>query len=319
MTKRLFISYSHKDAALLDELVVHLRPLERSGVVQPWSDRYILAGDDIDRDVREALKSADIIALLVSPSFLASDYCYEREMEEAVARHERGEARVLPIIARACQWEETPFGRLRGTPTDNKPIMSRSWPDKDEAWNIVAKDIALAARQSAKASVAAPAPTPPLPEKAEVPKFRGSGLPIPAVGAATDRDKDMFLRACFQTVSDEFEAAINALEGALSGHFEKIDARTFTATIYRDGKRVAGCTIWSGSRHMERSIAYHSSDDGQTNSMNDYVSVEVSDGGLMLRSGMSGYANKLDAHETAQHFWSRFVEPINRSRGVRFV
>ena len=134
--KKLFISYSHADAALLQTLKTHLKPLERAGVIAPWFDGYLLPGDDIDARVRSALEKAEIIALLVSPDFLASDYCYEIEMETAVARHERGEARVIPIIARECQWQGAPFGRLVAVPTDGRPIMSTRWPDKDEAWTL---------------------------------------------------------------------------------------------------------------------------------------------------------------------------------------
>lgn len=101
--RKLFISYSHADAALLAILKIHLKPLERAGAIVPWFDGYLLPGDDIDARVRSALEKAELVALLVSPDFLASDYCYDVEMRAAVARHESGDARVIPIIVRDCQ------------------------------------------------------------------------------------------------------------------------------------------------------------------------------------------------------------------------
>jgi hypothetical protein len=151
MGRKLFISYSHEDTALLKTLRTHLRPLERAGVIEPWFDGYMLVGDDIDTQVRRALEEADFIALLASPDFMASDYCQDIEMQRAVQRHEEGTARLIPIIARQCGWKRSPFGNLKATPTDGRPVMSAAWPDKDEAWDIVARDIELAASEATSA------------------------------------------------------------------------------------------------------------------------------------------------------------------------
>jgi hypothetical protein len=50
------------------------------------------------------LNRANVILLLISADFLASDYCYDVEMKRAMERHEAGEAIVIPIILR--QWTE---------------------------------------------------------------------------------------------------------------------------------------------------------------------------------------------------------------------
>jgi TIR domain len=76
------------------------------------ADRRIGAGREIDSTISGYLETANMILLLVSPDFLASDYCYDREMARAMERHESGEARVIPVILHACDWHSTPFGGL---------------------------------------------------------------------------------------------------------------------------------------------------------------------------------------------------------------
>src|SRR5436305_14218404 len=95
-----FISYAHEDELLRQQLDTHLSLLRRQELISDWHDRQILAGDDWRRDIDQHLETASIILLLISPDFLASDYCYEIEMQRALERHKLGEARVIPIILR---------------------------------------------------------------------------------------------------------------------------------------------------------------------------------------------------------------------------
>ena len=81
--------------------------------------------------------------LLISSDFLASDYCYDIEMERAIERHESGEARVIPVIIRDCLWTDTSFGKLLALPQDGKPVDSS--PNRDEAFTVVARGIREAA------------------------------------------------------------------------------------------------------------------------------------------------------------------------------
>ncbi len=88
---------------------------------------------------KEGWRETLIILLLVSQDFLASDYCYEKEMKRALERHEAGEARVIPIILRPTHLEVTPFSKLQALPTEAKPITL--WPDRDEAFVDVVRGI----------------------------------------------------------------------------------------------------------------------------------------------------------------------------------
>lgn len=142
---RLFYSYSHMDESLRDELEKQLTMLKRQAVIAEWHDRKISAGIEWKGQIDEHLESSDIILLLLSPDFLASDYCYDVEATRALERHESGSVRVISVILRACEWKETPFAKLQLLPTDGKHV--KSWRDRDEAFLDVAKGIRIAANE----------------------------------------------------------------------------------------------------------------------------------------------------------------------------
>src|SRR5919199_1824781 len=89
----LFVSYSHTDEAPWHELENHLALLRRQGVITTWYDRQIIAGSEWAQEIDTHLTTAQIILLLISADFLASDYCYGIELQRAMARHAAGEAR----------------------------------------------------------------------------------------------------------------------------------------------------------------------------------------------------------------------------------
>ena len=97
-----FISYSHRDEASLERLHKHMSMLRRDGAIDDWYDREILAGGEIDSEIAAQLEVCEIFLPLVSADFIASDYCYEKEMQRAIERHEAGEIRVVPIIVQPC-------------------------------------------------------------------------------------------------------------------------------------------------------------------------------------------------------------------------
>lgn len=142
---QIFVSYSHQDEALHNELAKHLTPLEREGVIQRWHDRQLTAGAEFGDEIDASLNRADIILLLVSPDFIASEYCWGKEMKRAMERHEAGEARVIPVILRPVDWHKMPFGKLLALPKDGKAVTN--WSDLDTALLDVAKGVRLASSE----------------------------------------------------------------------------------------------------------------------------------------------------------------------------
>ena len=142
---KLFFSYAHKDEPLRGELAKHLTLLKRQNIITDWYDRNITAGTDWAQAIDDNLNTADIILLLISANFLASNYCYDKEMTRALERHNQGTARVIPIILRPCDWHSAPFGKLQALPKDAKPITQ--WSDQDAAFTNIAQGIRKAVEE----------------------------------------------------------------------------------------------------------------------------------------------------------------------------
>src|SRR5215217_8112783 len=102
----IFISYSHIDESLLERLVTHLSGLKRAGIITVWHGRDISAGADWRKEIDKYLATAQVVLLLVSADFIASDYCYGVEFERAMERYDREEARVISILVGPCDWED---------------------------------------------------------------------------------------------------------------------------------------------------------------------------------------------------------------------
>jgi CheY-like chemotaxis protein len=156
----LFYSYSHEDEALRNELATHLALMRRRGLIDDWHDRQILPGGRWADEIDAALDRADVVLLLISADFVASDYCFGIELTHALERQKAQLADVVPVIVRAVDdWQSAPFGHLQALPTDGKPVAS--WPNRDEAWTAVAtgvRRLVQARRQTPLRRSRSPAP-----------------------------------------------------------------------------------------------------------------------------------------------------------------
>lgn len=140
-----FVSYSHADEDLKNQLIKHLNPLKRMGLISDWNDRKLTAGDEWAQEISKNLESADIIILLISIDFINSEYCYDIELERALERHDTGVAIVVPVILRSCMWQHTSFAKLQALPKDGMAV--NSWSDLDSAFANVAEGIRIKAEE----------------------------------------------------------------------------------------------------------------------------------------------------------------------------
>ena len=311
----LFFSYSHKDEELRNELEAHLALLKRQGIISAWHDRRITAGGEIDQAISSELESAKIILLLVSAHFLASDYCYEKEMKRGLEKHNDGTAVVIPVILHPCDWHSAPFGNLRATPTDGKPVSM--FANQQEAFSIVAKDI----REATKVFLEPNAPLQGRPGdgNSEVIRpigERSSNLRIKR--KFDDHERDEFLEESFEYIARYFEGSLDELtkrNSLIKIRFKRLSETSFNAYIYENGERGAQCTIWYGRGNFGSNIAYSNSGELHENSFNE--SLSVIDDGYTLRLkplGMSMLGGRREEsfsqQGAAEFYWNMLIHPL---------
>lgn len=318
-----FFSYSHADEALRDQLEKQLALLKRQGVIETWHDRRIGAGADFAQEIDEHVNSDDIILLLVSPDFLDSDYCYEREMTRALERHEAGSAVVIPVILRPCEWQHAPFGKLNATPPDGRPVTK--FPDLDDAMLEVAKAVRAAAeRINAQRSGNRTQPT----TEESTPKNiagspRSSNLAL--ARKFTQQDRDRFQLDTFEYIARYFESSLSELKNRNPGidtTFRRIDANRFSSIIYKDGEPVARAAVFLGAdRSFADGIAYSSNESMGLNSFNELLTVQSDDDTIYFRpTGMSHLVRyedrdkKLTMEGAAELYWSMLIAPLQSRR-----
>ncbi|WP_173920613.1 toll/interleukin-1 receptor domain-containing protein [Pseudidiomarina piscicola] len=314
---KVFMSYSHKDEELRNELGSHLAALRRQGLISDWYDREILPGEVLDEKISDKLLEADIVVLLVSADFIASNYCYEREMSVALQRHKDNEAVVIPIILRDVDWHSTPLGKLNALPTDGKPVMMHG--NQDAAFADVARGIRRLVEQkfgsSPDATVKASAPV--KPDEIRFDQPRSANLAIKKT--FTDHEKDSFTKDSFEYIFRLFAGSLAELGkrySEITSSIEQIDSRTFVAIIYRSGQKVSFCQIWYGKGSFAtREISYSETPSSMGNSVNDSLSV-VDDGHtLRLKALMSGFGgpqaeDEMTQQGAAEYLWSRFIAKL---------
>lgn len=316
MAARVFMSYSHKDEELRDELELRLAMLKRQGLIEVWHDRRMLSGDRLDWTISQEMDAADIIILLVSPDFIASDYCYKIEKARALQRHNEGTARLISVILRPCDWTHTELADFLVTPKDGKPITQ--WPDRDEAFLDVAKSIRRAINEVGLAGspkdvhdyidertpvqVAAPLP-------------RSSNLRLRREFTAADRDR--FLLEAFDFSNLFFQGSLQELEARnnnIETRYRRIDENCFTSAIYRNGDKVAACTIRTGGN--SEGITFAHGDVADSGSFNELLSIQNDDQKLFLRPlgmpqmGGTDGNSVLSNEGAAEYLWSLLIMPL---------
>jgi hypothetical protein len=306
---RVFISYSHRDAAALERLHVHLAVLRREGHVEAWFDRNILAGDAVDDEIARELQSADIFLLLLTPDFLASNYCVEREMQRALERQRAGEARIVSIIVEPCDWASVEqLRRLKAVPVDGKPISD--WANANTAYLNVIQELrriidihvpAVERTETVEKAIAASDPT--------ASRYR--------VRRDFDEiDRSEYRDAAFLTIKDYFHRAIteiNQIEG-LRGRFVDGGPKSFGSTIVNKGRTngTAHITVHCrNGRFALGDIFYSYSENAQENTANGGFNVSSDEYEQFLVATMSMFAgrnDRLTSDQAAEYLWNELIE-----------
>jgi internalin A len=132
---KVFISYSHnkKDLSFLEQLLLHLKPLERAGCISHWSDQQIAPGSKWLPEIEAALAASKVAVMLVTPAFLASDFIHEHELGPLLKKAEQGGVTILWVYVRACSYKETPLKDYQAAFPPDKALAQMK-AERDAAW-----------------------------------------------------------------------------------------------------------------------------------------------------------------------------------------
>ena len=289
--------------------------LSRQGIIDVWHDRRIGPGDELHRQINSHLVTADIILLLISADFLASDYCHDVEMKRAIERHDNG-ARVIPVILRPCDWHSAPFGSLRAVPKDGKPVVKHGTLDDGFL------EVAQAVRQTASAERGGFASN----EVIVRGRVRASRLPESSVRSSnlrikrqfTDQDRHQFLNQTFEYISRYFENSLDELRIRNPGvevSFFRMDSKKIEAMVFIGGQERTWCQVSLGGTWSTNEIFYSSVRIG--NGYNESMSID--DDGykqFVKPMGMPMFGEhrdkKLTQEGAAEYLWSLFIQPLRQ-------
>jgi len=305
-----FISYSHRDNHALERLHVHLASLNREGRIQAWYDRDILAGDELDAEIAEQLESCELFLLLVSPDFLASDYCVETEMYRALERHDAREARVVPILVEPCDWTTSRLRSLKALPRDGKPISD--WTNENTAYLNVIQEL----RRILEHEPPAPAPDAVVIADDEEPETTKSERRYRIKREFDDIDKAEYREEAFGAIKLYFQNAIRELDAVegLRGRFTDYSDTSFGCVIVNRGlgHGTAHLTVHGGrGKHHFGDIYYSFSEDAADNTANGWFNVEADEYELHLKGSMGLSHNNdrsMKPEAAAEALWSEVLQ-----------
>lgn len=150
MTK-VFISYSHKNERWLKRLLVHLRPIEKSGQIDLWADTRIKPGVNWTEEIQSALAAPEVAVLLVSADFLASEFITSKELPPLLLAAKRRECRILSVIVGPCLFSRIhDLQQFQAINSPGRALTRMKAGDADECLAKVAETILdyLAAREA---------------------------------------------------------------------------------------------------------------------------------------------------------------------------
>ena len=307
MSTRVFISYSHRDAGALERLHVHLANLRREARIDAWFDREILAGDVLDAEIERELEAANLFLLLVSPDFIASDYCIEREMQRALERHDQGEARVVPIIVEPCEWAAIPaLRRLKAVPKNGMPISD--WTNANTAYLNVVQEIRRTIDAGDMTAPAATATDPaPASRRPSAPRYR-------VQRDFDDIDRSEFRDAAFAMIKDYFRRAaaeINAVDG-LRGRFADLSPTSFGCTVVNRGRRhgTAHITVHRRNARFALGDIYFSfEENAEENTANGGFNLSADEYEQFLINTMTfgPEPGRMNPEQAAEYLWEQFL------------
>jgi tetratricopeptide (TPR) repeat protein len=183
-----FISYSHADEAWKDRLRPQLGVLEQAGRIVLWDDRRIDAGATWYPELERAMANAAVAVCLISPDYLASDFCVKEEIPYLLQRRARDGMILIPVLLRPCFWQAAEWLKpIQMLPADGRSVAHDYRDDWDAPFAEVAGRVFEIVEDPAYRPPAAPPPRWAPPEKVDISR-------LPVTGAELfGRDRELAL------------------------------------------------------------------------------------------------------------------------------
>ncbi|WP_420825566.1 toll/interleukin-1 receptor domain-containing protein [Terrihabitans soli] len=275
--------------------------LKRDGILSTWHDKEITAGSNLDSAISTALEKCDVFIALVSPDYLASKYCYEREMERALERAGDGSMLLVPIILEPCDWQTSPLAKFKAVPKDGNPIAL--WTNENLAWLDVVSEVRNALSSSKAPDKKAATPLAATPSQLRVKIQRDFDV----------IDKSEFRDQAFETIRNFFKRStdeVNTIE-LLKARFEEMSATAFTCTLVNRGKRngESHITVHNSKGNRGEIIVVHSAHAESKNSYHGSYSVNADEYQMYLTGYMStDHGNgRMSGQQVADYLWTDFL------------
>jgi TIR domain len=145
--RKIFISYCHRDKEYLERLLVHLKPLEREGLIDPWVDTRLKAGEHWKKEIEVALQQASVAIILVSADSLASDFVVRNELPPILAKAKEDGTLVIPIVVKPCRFGRDPhLSQFHSHNAPDRPLQSISDWERESIFDSLAQRLEEAVR-----------------------------------------------------------------------------------------------------------------------------------------------------------------------------
>ena len=161
-----FVSYSREDEKWRRRFAEMLKPLVRERRLEVWSDDRTVVGYEWRPQLADAIARSRVALLLVTRTFLASDFIMDQELPALI---EHG-VRMVPVLVRPCLWQAVEVLEAlqwAHDPERDGPVAGSADPEGQIVRVCLALNELLAFADGAALSPSGPALAPAAPGRAE--------------------------------------------------------------------------------------------------------------------------------------------------------
>tara|TARA_R110002051_G_scaffold105476_2_gene178403 strand:- start:2703 stop:3668 length:966 start_codon:yes stop_codon:yes gene_type:complete len=318
-----FISYSHADEHYVQRLHKHLAMLQREGLLESFYDRDILVGAPLDEEIATHLAESQLFIAIVSPDFIHSDYCMDRELATALQMHNEGAIRVVSVIVEPCEWKQSPLGNFLVAPKDGKAIAL--WDNENLGFLNVTSEIRRVVEgfsPKVKSGVQSSESLPKVSSETAEPARK-----YIAKRSFDKVDRFKFREEGFREIRDFFARSVEEMgrTDGLSARFRDVDSYSFTCTVMNEafGRGIAHITVRTGANGSLSvgDISWSYEENARPNTANGWASINNNDYEQFFEASILGFSGgRFDArHMSPEQLASAMWEELIDRAGIKYA